>query len=316
MFSKKLLFSIVGLYLPFAKEHASKKACEVTVDMMYGSMRGIKAFVTETPLLDPEEGWKCQCTYMSSCLFRSSDPYLSLSAAMCGLAGPLHDLANQEVLMWITDLVKNKGKSFTDEQVIEFAKETLDKGKTDPRYMCQREFALAHMSDGPLVEIVAQCYKLIPPYLGTLAKIKNPWPNVDAHSSVLLQHFNMTEISFYTVLFGVFRSLGVCASLVSYRTVGLPVERPKSMSTEGLRALFEANKEDDFSDDIFMAGQKQYSNTYHKAFAMSTSEQSSSELPNRSDELHTSWIHVLQYEATLGSELCSYRGLAEEALAS
>jgi citrate synthase len=28
-----------------------------------------------------------------------SDPYLSFSAAMCGLAGPLHGLANQEVLL-------------------------------------------------------------------------------------------------------------------------------------------------------------------------------------------------------------------------
>ncbi|KAM7537140.1 hypothetical protein Aperf_G00000070161 [Anoplocephala perfoliata] len=181
-----------------------------------------------------------------------SDPYLSFSAAMCGLAGPLHGLANQEVLMWIMNLVKSKGKSPTDEQIIEFVKETLDSGKvvpgfghavlrkTDPRYMCQREFALTHMADDPLVKVVAQCFKLIPPYLGTLAKVKNPWPNVDAHSGVLLQHFNMTEMSFYTVLFGVSRSLGVCASLVWDRALGLPIERPKSMSTEGLQALFEA----------------------------------------------------------------------------
>ena len=36
-----------------------------------------------------------------------SDPYLSLSAALNGLAGPLHGLANQEVLVWLTQ-VKNK----------------------------------------------------------------------------------------------------------------------------------------------------------------------------------------------------------------
>jgi citrate synthase len=29
-----------------------------------------------------------------------SDPYLSFAAGMCGLAGPLHGLANQEVLRW------------------------------------------------------------------------------------------------------------------------------------------------------------------------------------------------------------------------
>ena len=33
-----------------------------------------------------------------------ADPYLSYSAAMNGLAGPLHGLANQECLKWLTDL--------------------------------------------------------------------------------------------------------------------------------------------------------------------------------------------------------------------
>lgn len=53
--------------------------------------------------------------------------------------------------------------------------------------MCQREFAFEHMSDDALVKIVAQCFKLIPSYLEGLGKVKNPWPNVDAHSGVLLQ---------------------------------------------------------------------------------------------------------------------------------
>ncbi|VDD74962.1 unnamed protein product [Mesocestoides corti] len=184
-----------------------------------------------------------------------SDPYLSFSAAMCGLAGPLHGLANQEVLTWIMDLVKAKGKSPSDDQVLAFVKETLASGrvvpgfghavlrKTDPRYMCQREFALNHMPDDPLVKIVAQCFKLIPPYLESLGKVKNPWPNVDAHSGVLFiivvkQHFGMKEMSFYTVLFGVSRALGVCSSLVWDRALGLPIERPKSMSTAGLQEFF------------------------------------------------------------------------------
>lgn len=33
-----------------------------------------------------------------------ADPYLSYSAAMNGLAGPLHGLANQECLKWLTEL--------------------------------------------------------------------------------------------------------------------------------------------------------------------------------------------------------------------
>lgn len=33
-----------------------------------------------------------------------ADPYLSYAAAVNGLAGPLHGLANQEVLRWLTTL--------------------------------------------------------------------------------------------------------------------------------------------------------------------------------------------------------------------
>lgn len=53
----------------------------------------------------------------------------------------------------------------------------------------------------------------------------------------LLQYYGMTEMSYYTVLFGVSRALGVLASLVWDRALGLPIERPKSMTTEGLQKL-------------------------------------------------------------------------------
>lgn len=61
---------------------------------------------------------------------------------------------------------------------------------------------------------------------------KNPYPNVDAHSGVLLQYYGLTEESYYTVLFGVSRALGVLPQLIIDRAVGAPIERPKSFSTE------------------------------------------------------------------------------------
>ena len=39
-----------------------------------------------------------------------SDPYLSFAAGMTGLAGPLHGLANQEVLRWINDTKHQVGE--------------------------------------------------------------------------------------------------------------------------------------------------------------------------------------------------------------
>jgi len=82
------------------------------------------------------------------------------------------------------------------------------------------------------LQLVAQVYKVVPPVLLETGKVKNPWPNVDAHSGVLLQYYGMKEMNYYTVLFGVSRALGVLASLVWDRALGLPIERPKSLSTD------------------------------------------------------------------------------------
>ncbi|VEL29371.1 unnamed protein product [Protopolystoma xenopodis] len=106
--------------------------------------------------------------------------------------------------------------------------------KTDPRYTCQREFALKHLPDDHMFKIVGQVYQIAPKILGDMGKIANPWPNVDAHSGVLLQFYGMKETNYYTVLFGVSRALGVLSSLVWDRALGLPIERPKSLSTDKL----------------------------------------------------------------------------------
>ncbi|XP_076460479.1 citrate synthase, mitochondrial-like [Babylonia areolata] len=178
-----------------------------------------------------------------------SDPYLSFAAGMNGLAGPLHGLANQEVLVWTTKLREQLGGDVSDDQLRDFIWNTLKSGqvvpgyghavlrKTDPRYMCQREFALKHLPNDPMFRLVSQLYKVVPDILIDQGKAKNPWPNVDAHSGVLLQYYNMTEMNYYTVLFGVSRALGCLASLIWDRAFGLPIERPKSFDTPHLRKL-------------------------------------------------------------------------------
>lgn len=181
-----------------------------------------------------------------------SDPYLSFAAGMNGLAGPLHGLANQEVLLWILKLQKDIGENPTEAKMKDFIWKTLKSGqvvpgyghavlrKTDPRYTCQREFAMKHLPDDPLFKLVSTIYTVVPPILTELGKVKNPWPNVDAHSGVLLQYYGLKEMNYYTVLFGVSRALGVLASLVWDRALGLPIERPKSLSTDALMKAVKA----------------------------------------------------------------------------
>ncbi len=177
-----------------------------------------------------------------------SDPYLALSSGMNALAGPLHGLANQEVIRWILKMVDTLGTSKPSrEQIGEYVKSTLASGrvipgyghavlrKPDPRFMAQRQFAEDNVQDSDLVKIVWKIFDVVPPILSSLGKVKNPWPNVDAHSGALLLHYGLKEYNYYTVLFGVSRSLGVLAALCWARSLGLPLERPKSVTTEWVK---------------------------------------------------------------------------------
>ena len=185
-----------------------------------------------------------------------SDPYLSYAAGMNGLAGPLHGLANQEVIKWIFEMQEKLGTQLPSKEQIEaYVKETLASGKvvpgyghavlrkTDPRFTAQMEFGKKHMPDDPLVQTVWNIYETVPPILQSLGKVKNPWPNVDAHSGALLVHYGMVEYEFYTVLFAVSRALGVLASLCWDRALGLPIERPKSVTTDLVKLWLEGKDE-------------------------------------------------------------------------
>ncbi len=185
-----------------------------------------------------------------------SDPYLAFAAGMNGLAGPLHGLANQEVIRWIEDMNKELNTNRpTKEQIKEFIEKTLQEGKvvsgyghavlrkTDPRFIAQMEFAKKHCPDDDMIQTVWNIYEVAPPILSATGKIKNPWPNVDAHSGALLKHYGLVEEDFYTVLFGVSRALGVLASLCWDRVYGFPIERPKSVTTRHVKKWL--NKEID-----------------------------------------------------------------------
>jgi len=177
-----------------------------------------------------------------------SDPYLSLAAGMNGLAGPLHGLANQEVMRWLVGVKQKLGGGVpTKDQLQAFVWDTLNSGQvipgyghgvlrvTDPRYLAEREFALRYLPDDENFQIVKMLYDVVPDILTKQGKAKDPWPNVDAHSGVLLVHYGLNEYDFYTVLFGVSRAMGVLASLILDRAVGSPLERPKSVTTDWLK---------------------------------------------------------------------------------
>lgn len=179
-----------------------------------------------------------------------SDVYLAISAMINGLAGPLHGLANQEVLRWLQDLVhRMDGKLPTEAEMEQFVWDTLNSGqvipgyghavlrKTDPRYTLQREFCQRHLKDDLLFQYTDMLYKVVPPILREHGKARNPWPNVDAQSGIIQWHYGVTEYDFYTVLFGIGRAIGITANIIWDRALGYPLERPKSVTTEMLERI-------------------------------------------------------------------------------
>jgi len=183
-----------------------------------------------------------------------SDAYYAVSAGLNGLAGPLHGLANQECLDWILKTIEKFGRAPSPEELKKFAWDTLNSGKvipgyghavlriTDPRFDAFLAFGRKFCMDSPVVQTVSNVFDVVPGVLTEQGKAKDPWPNVDAASGGMLYYYGLTEFSYYTVLFSVSRTMGICSQLIVNRALGIPIERPKSVPTTWIKKQLAAAK--------------------------------------------------------------------------
>ncbi|PUU73032.1 citrate synthase-like protein [Tuber borchii] len=177
-----------------------------------------------------------------------SDPFLSYSAGLQGLAGPLHGLAAQEVLRFIQAMRKVVGDNYSDKDIENYLWSLLNSGqvipgyghavlrKPDPRFEALMDFAKSRpeVAEGAVFKLVKKNSEIAPGVLTQHGKTKNPHPNVDSASGVLFHHYGINQDLYYTVTFGVSRGLGPLAQLIWDRALGLPIERPKSLSMEAI----------------------------------------------------------------------------------
>ncbi|MBI4720744.1 MAG: citrate (Si)-synthase [Chitinivibrionia bacterium] len=176
-----------------------------------------------------------------------SDAYYSVSAGLNGLAGPLHGLANQECLGWVLEVIEKFKGVPSEKQLEDFAWETLNGGKVipgyghavlrcpDPRFVAFIKFGQQYCMNDDVFKVVDRVYKVVPEVLKKHGKAKNPWPNVDAGSGSILYHFGLKEFPYYTVLFSLSRTMGLCSQLIINRALGTPITRPKSVSTQWVK---------------------------------------------------------------------------------
>jgi len=181
-----------------------------------------------------------------------SDPYYAVSAGLNGLAGPLHGLANQECLNFVFDIQNKFSGVPTTDELTEACWDLLNRGQVipgyghavlrvpDPRFVAFHAFGKEHLPNDPIYQIVDRLFEVAPKVLQEHGKAKNPWPNVDAASGALLNYYGMREYSFYTVIFGVSRAMGMLSQLVLNRALGIPLTRPKSVSTPWIKSQIAA----------------------------------------------------------------------------
>jgi len=93
------------------------------------------------------------------------------------------------------------------------------------------------VAENPVFKLVNKMFEVAPGVLTEHGKTKNPFPNVDAVSGSLLYHYGLRQFEFYTVTFGTSRAIGGLSQLVWDRALGLPIERPKSLSLEALAKI-------------------------------------------------------------------------------
>jgi hypothetical protein len=114
-----------------------------------------------------------------------SDAFLSYSAGLQGLAGPLHGLAAQEVLRWMLQMRDHIGEDFTEKDVKDYLWNTLKSGrvipgfghavlrKPDPRFDALLAFGDAHedIKNNSLFQLVRTNSQIAPGVLTEHGKV-------------------------------------------------------------------------------------------------------------------------------------------------
>ncbi len=176
-----------------------------------------------------------------------SDPYYAVSAGLNGLAGPLHGLANQECLKFVLSVRDEFDGVPSEDELKQYCWDRLNNGRVipgyghavlrcpDPRFTAFIKFGQEHIKDDEVFSIVDRLFNVVPGVLKEHGKAKNPWPNVDAVSGSLLYYYGLREFNFYTVLFSISRTMGMISQMVWERALGIPITRPKSVTTDWIR---------------------------------------------------------------------------------
>ena len=101
-----------------------------------------------------------------------------------------------------------------------------------PRATIQYELGEIIAADDLYFQLSKTMRRVVVKFLSSIEKISNPYPNVDAVSGSLLNACGFVKSEYYTVLFGMSRSVGIAIQILLERTQsrngkGTPIVRPR-----------------------------------------------------------------------------------------
>ena len=172
------------------------------------------------------------------------DMYGSIASAMCALAGPRHGRANQDCLEFVRFVLESVGEKATEADVEAFIRKRLADNQLvfgfghavlrveDPRATVQYAYVKERYPNHPLVKIAQLLRTAGAKVLAENPKISDPHPNVDAISGTMLTAAGFPYPEYFTILFGLSRSVGIAMQIVYERAEardgkGTPIVRPK-----------------------------------------------------------------------------------------
>jgi len=178
-----------------------------------------------------------------------ADMFESITAAMCGLAGPRHGKANAECLDFVRHCVEQVGGDLDRDKVAQVIEDRLANKQLifgfghavlrveDPRATAFIGLGDELCPDDANFRMVKLLREVVPEILKKNPRISNPYPNVDLGSGSLLNACGLDDSSYYTVLFGLSRVVGIAIQIVYERSEarggrGTPIVRPKFIYDE------------------------------------------------------------------------------------
>ena len=165
---------------------------------------------------------------------------------MCALAGPRHGRANQDSLEFVKSILAEIGDNATPAEMEALLRRRLAKNELifgfghavlrveDPRAIVLYQVAENSFPNHPYIKITARLLRSEgSKVLSENEKISDPYANVDAISGALLSAAGFEYPEYFTVLFGMSRTVGISIQIVHERVFaregkGLPIVRPEN----------------------------------------------------------------------------------------